>query len=391
MLAISSLLDIEEKTILRLFKKVHIVLLFPEISNATVLNSSAKDYRNQMGVKVIPTVDLDFILQRTRNLWEPLKKKNIFLTGGTGFIGKWLIESFLHINEKIDLGATIYVLSRKPQKFLKDHPWLINRNDLCFLEGDVRNFIFPPGIFTHIIHGATSVADPDQSIETFDTVVRGTWHTLEFAKQANTKNFLLLSSGAIYGKHPETPKLIPETFSGAPPTNQSQSAYGEGKRAAEWLTFEYGNAYGINACAARCYALVGPYLPLDKHFAMGNFIRDAMAGSPINISGDGTPMRSYLYASDLSIWLWTILLKGKNGQGYNVGSDESISIKNLATLISSLTPSHPDVLLSQKPKEGVSPERYVPDINKARNDLGLDNWTSIEIGIKKTMDWIKNG
>lgn len=339
---------------------------------------------------MIPMVDLDFILQRTKDLWEPLRKKRIFLTGGTGFIGKWLIESFLHVNENIELDATIYVLSRQPKKFLREYPWLADRNGLCLIEGDVRSFVFPPGSFSHIIHGATSVADPDQSITTFDTVVKGTWHTLEFAKESNTKNFLLLSSGAIYGKHPATPELIPETFSGAPPTNQGRSAYGEGKRAAEWLTFEFGATYGINACAARCYALVGPYLPLDKHFAMGNFIRDAMAGRPIQISGDGTSMRSYLYTSDLSIWLWTILLKGETGQAYNVGSDKSISIKNLADLIASITPSHPDVILAQKAKEGAFPERYVPDVTKARNDLGLDQWTSLEVGIKKTMDWIGN-
>lgn len=336
---------------------------------------------------MLPKNDLDLILLRTQDLWGALRGKRVFLTGGTGFIGKWMIESFLHANERFELGANIYVLSRRPDDFLNDHPWLTKRAGLRLIEGDVRTYAFPQGDFSHIIHGATSVADPAQSIETFDAVVRGTWRTLEFARQCNATNFLLMSSGAVYGKHPQIPDLLPESFSGAPLTTLGQSAYGEGKRAAEWLTFEFGNRYGIKSFSARCYALVGPYLPLDKHFAMGNFIRDAMSGGPIRIGGDGTSIRSYLYASDLSIWLWTILLKGRSGEAYNVGSDKGISIKQLADLISSLTLSHPEVLVAKDHVQGTLPERYVPDICKARTDLELDTWTSIDVGIRKTMDW----
>lgn len=336
---------------------------------------------------MLPVSDLDSILLRTESLWEPLREKRIFLTGGTGFIGKWLIESFIHINGRLQLGASIHVLSRHPKNFLADHPFLANRPDLRFIEGDVRSFEFPQGEFSHVIHAATSVADPVEPIETFNTVVYGTQRVLELAHQRNSSHFLLISSGAVYGRQPSTLELVPESFTGAPLTTLERSAYGESKRAAEWLAFELGRHNQINTCVARCFAFVGPYLPLNKHFAIGNFIRDAMAGGPILVGGDGTTIRSYLYALDLTIWLWTILTKGRNGEAYNVGSDKAISIRQLADLISFLSPSRPDVLLSQAAIPGVLPERYVPDITKARKDLGLDVWTSIDEGIRKTMDW----
>ena len=136
---------------------------------------------------------------------------------------------------------------------------------------------------------------------------------------------------------------------------------------------------------ARCFTFVGPYLPLDDHLAMGNFIRDGLNGGPIIVKGDGTTIRSYLYADDLVEWLWTILLKGNTGEAYNVGSDEAISIFDLAHLVSTCFDDKPEVIIKGKPDGKI--DRYVPKVEKIKNELCVSERMTLVAGIKRTIDF----
>ncbi|OQY88423.1 MAG: epimerase [Anaerolineae bacterium UTCFX1] len=333
--------------------------------------------------------DLDHILNHTRDLWDELRGERIFISGGTGFFGCWLLESFIWANEKLKLNASATALTRSPSAFQKKAPHLARNKAVVLIEGDVRNFDFPVGAFSHIVHAATESSaklNDENPLLMLDTIVAGTRHMLDFAAQCNARKFLLTSSGAVYGKQPSELTHIPEDYIGAPDPLDIKSAYGQGKRVAEHLCALYGERSNIEMKIARCFAFVGPYLPLDIHFAIGNFIRDAMRGERIVVKGDGTPYRSYLYAADLAIWLWTILLRGQAGRAYNVGSEEEISIAETANSAARSVSPNVAVEIRGKPNPAAT-ERYVPSTEKARAELGLEQYISLEDSIKRTISF----
>ena len=335
--------------------------------------------------------DLDHILIHTKDLWEEFRGKRLFVTGGTGFFGCWLLESFAWANDKLDLNASTLVLTRNYDTFQKRVPHLAANPAIQFHIGDVRNFNFPEGEFSHIIHAAATSASAtfygEDPLVKFDTIVEGTRHTLDFAIQCHAKKFLLTSSGAVYGKQPLRMTLVSEVYCGAPDPADPNSAWGESKRAAEFLCACYSRKYNIETKIARCFSFVGPYLPLDLHYAIGNFLRDGLAGGPIYVSGDGTPYRSYLYAADLAIWLWTILFRGVPSEIYNVGSEDAISIKDLAYEVAASLPNPPKIAVAKSPVRRRLPERYVPSIRKTRESLGLDSWIGLKEALRRTIEW----
>jgi len=334
--------------------------------------------------------DLDHILSHTRDLWEELRDQRIFITGGTGFFGCWLLESFAWANDKLRLNAEALVLTRNYETFLKKAPHLASNPAIKFHIGDVRDFEFPEGHFPFVIHAATEASaklNEENPLLMWDTITEGTRHTLEFARHAGTKKFLLTSSGAVYGKQPPEMTHIPEGYTGAPDPTDPNSAYGEGKRAAEMLCTMYAKMYGIQTKIARCFAFVGPHLPLDVHFAIGNFIRDGLQGGPIQVNGDGTPYRSYLYAADLAIWLWTILFQGVPCRPYNVGSEVDLSISALAKIVVETFPMAQEVRIAKKAISEKPSERYVPSTSRAKLELGLSQQIKLHEAIDKTACW----
>jgi nucleoside-diphosphate-sugar epimerase len=341
-------------------------------------------------VKPLPTEDLAHVLEHTREFWSEASGKSFFITGGTGFFGMWLLESFAHINDQLALGMRATILTRDPAAFARKAPHLANRADLRFIQGDIRSFPFPEGKPDYIIHAATEASaklNEEAPHEMLDAIVAGTRRVLDFAAQSGVKKLLLTSSGAVYGKQPSDITHIHEDYLGAPDPLLPGSAYGEGKRIAEHMCCVHALQHGYEVKIARCFAFVGPHLPLDAHFAIGNFIRDAMRGTPIRINGDGTPMRSYLYASDLAVWLWTILFKAPHARAYNVGSDEDISIKNLVDIVAMAQGGGQPFTLAVSPQSGCSILRYVPAIKRASEELALRVYINLFEGINKTFIW----
>jgi dTDP-glucose 4,6-dehydratase len=344
-------------------------------------------------VKPLPTEDLDLVLEHTLPLWERARGQRIFISGGTGFFGAWLLESLAYCNRKLGLGLSATVLSRDPAAFVRRMPHLAGEPCIRMLQGDVRDFEFPTEEFDFVIHAAasTSAAAASQPLELLSTLLDGTKRMLAFAKARGAKRFLLTSSGAVYGQQPENVSHIPEEYVGSPEWLDPNAAYAEGKRVSEQMCSLVARESEIDFIIARCFAFVGPHLPLNQHFAIGNFIADALAGRNIAVRGDGTPMRSYLYAADLAIWLWTMLLRdslpGSNPHVFNVGSAEAISIRDLAhVVVEELDPSL-KVEVANAPVSGEPRLQYVPDVRRAENNLGLRPTIGLREAIRRTAAW----
>lgn len=297
--------------------------------------------------------------------------KRIFLSGGTGFFGKSIL-SMLRRNFMPE--TDFVILSRNPQQFLAQCPEFGGLPHVTFVRGDVRDFEFPSGRFDAVIHAATPAVTTLAPGEMRSIILDGTRRMIEFARQCEARKLMMTSSGAVYGVQPPELAGFPEDFPCHP-----ISEYGIAKLEAEKMCLDS----GIFTLLPRCFAFVGPYLNREIHFAIGNFIRDAKENRPIEINGDGMPFRSYLYADDLVEWLFAILERGEAGSVYNVGSDEAVSIADLAQRVRRVLGSTSEIVIHGTPVPGTLPPRYVPDITRAKK-LGLSVTVPLDEAIENS-------
>lgn len=349
--------------------------------------------------KAAPSQDIDFILSKMTDLLgsSSFKDERILLTGATGFFGKWLTQAILAMNDRWSARNHLTLVTRDRARTYAAMPWLLNRSDVLLLETDIRQFE-PRSEFTSVIHGAAAASqalNEQDPVAMFDTIVEGTRQVLKATESKACRRFQFVSSGGVYGPQPESMTHIPESYLGAPDTMDPRAAYGEAKRAAELMCAAAQRKNGFRLTIPRCFAFVGPYLPLDIHFAAGNFVRAVLDGKAIAIGGDGTPERSYLYPADLTVWLLILLLSDEGPSIVNVGSSHAVSIAELARVTHEeglkLRPERqrisPPITIAKTPVPGAKVARYVPDVTRAKEYYGLEEWTSLPQALHKTMIW----
>jgi len=338
--------------------------------------------------------DLNEILERGIDDFNVFRGARIFMTGGTGFVGTWLMESFAWANRRLHLKAKLDVLTRDPLAVAATKPHLAADESISFIRGDVRTLRERVGSYDAVVHAATPAAaklNAEEPLLMIDTVVEGTRKALDFARSNGAVPFLFTSSGAVYGRQPPELALLDETYGGGPDPLNPHFAYHESKRLAEQLCAIYGGTTEVRPKIGRLFAFIGPHLPLDRHFAIGNFIGDALSRRPIVISGDGTSVRTYLYAADMASWLWRLLVRGEASRAYNVGSEHIISIEEAARSVAMLADGVVRIERRETPVAGKAPERYACATVRARRELGLTEWTPLEEGIRRTLAWHQAG
>ena len=358
-----------------------------------IVKDSAVGYRG-IGVE-----DLEHVTRLIAPCMNSWKGSRILVTGATGFFGSWLVETFHHANETLGLGAELVGVGSPADDFSLRCPQLLNLNNVKLIKADIRQLVtdVPTQLpewgsrIDAIIHAAIHVDNltyDRQPLSTLETGVLGVWEALELGRKTNVRRLLFVSSGAVYGSQPPTTEFLDEDHGSQLDSANHQAAYAEGKRIGETLCAGYLRQYDLPVTIARPFAFVGPHLPLDRQFAIGNFIRDALAGGPIVIKGDGTSVRSYLYAADLVVWLWTILSRGTLGRPYNVGAEQAISVRQVADLVAAISVLKNRVEVHGTPESG-PPSRYVPSTKRAQLELGLGETVSLEEGVSRTLNWYR--
>lgn len=294
-------------------------------------------------------------------------------------MGSWLLLA-VHCLNRSGADILVHALSRDPDAFLARHPECREMSWLRWSKGNVRHYAIPDERFDAIIHGAadTSPAAAANAAELQSSIVDGTQRVLGHAIDCGARRVLLLSSGTVYGEQPVDIERLEESFP-FQDTVGGVDGYLEGKRAMEKLAFTADKR--LETVVARCFAFVGYGLP--AHLAIGQFIRDAREGDAVVVNGDGQPVRSFLYAADLCVWLLALLAKGASRQAYNVGSPEGRSLAETAVIVrNALSPGKPVII---KGATGSSVRRrYLPDVSKAERELGLRAWTCLPEAVRQT-------
>jgi dTDP-glucose 4,6-dehydratase len=334
--------------------------------------------------------DLDSVLERNEDDFAAFKGARFFVTGGTGFVGSWLLETLAWANRRLELGVSAVVLTRNPDAFASAAPHLLCDPAISFRRGDVRGATSIWGTFDAVIHAATTASasfTEKEPLAMIETIVDGTRRVLELARRNGAIPFLFTSSGAIYGEQPAGLERVGESYLGGPDPLETKFAYHEAKRLAEMMCAIEAAGAGIQAKIARLFTLVGPYLPLDRHFEIGNFIGDALRGRAIDVAGDGTAVRTYLYAADLAVWLWRILARGETSRAYNVGSEHACSVADAARTVAAVNGANEVVIRGTHSEHPLKPNRYVPDTSRACDELGLTETVGLEEAIRRTIGW----
>jgi nucleoside-diphosphate-sugar epimerase len=341
---------------------------------------------DELPARMLAGTELDDVLRGLGDTLADYRGRRILITGGTGFFGRWLLESLRHANRHAALGARMVVLTRDPTAFAAAAPHLAHDPAILLHRGDIRDFDPPAGAFDYVLHAAATTdarAYARDPLAMLDTIVSGTRRVVDLVVERGVARMLFVSSGAVYGAQPSALPRIPEDHAGAPDPLQAGTVYAHAKRLAEHICAIASEGSDVVIPVARCFAFVGPHLPLDAHFAVGNFVRDALAGGPIRVAGDGTPYRSYLYGSDLACWLLTILARGQSRRAYNVGSDAAVTIAELASLVASIAGA--EVTIAHPPTAGMRAMRYVPDVTRARSELQLEVRVALDAAIRATL------
>jgi nucleoside-diphosphate-sugar epimerase len=334
--------------------------------------------------------DTSAVLKGRTELLKPLAGAHLAITGGTGFLGTWLLELIAALNTDYQFNTRVTVFSRSATDFVRRRPHLGGRKEFRFLEGDIRFLTELPHETNYIIHAA---ALTDRRLFASNPTAVGEINSLGAVRLLRAaslledlRNVLLVSSGLVYGPQPLGLERINENYSGGFPCDNANAIYAESKRFSEAYAASFVSETKIPLVIARPFAFVGPYQSLELPWAVTDFIRDSLAGRPVKIMGDGSTVRSLMYASDFAYWTLAALVCGQSRHAYNIGSPEPVDLLSLARMITRHFTPAPEIL-TRVGQSGHETTRLVPCVEKARRELAVHLTVPLAEAIEKTINW----
>jgi UDP-glucuronate decarboxylase len=324
--------------------------------------------------------------------WERLFGKTVLITGANGFVPAYMLETLLYLNDTANARIHAIALIRNQEKAMRRLGHLADRPDLTMVVQDVRDPYSGPADVDIVIHAASPASPKHFGIDpagTFEANVTGTRHMLEVARAAKSMGFLFISSGEVYGHLADPAMPVKETDYGYLDPINLRSCYAEGKRAAETLCACWHAQFGVPAKIVRLSHTYGPGMELNDGRVFADFVADIVAGRDIVLKSDGSARRPFCYLADATVAFFAVLLLGKSGEAYNVGSDLESSIRDLAETLCRLFPERNCRVIRQERKPD-DPYVVSPvvgghfDLSRIRS-LGWEPTTSIEEGFTRTV------
>lgn len=318
-------------------------------------------------------------------LLKGLSGRHVFITGGTGVVGKCLLDALIDLNRKLSTPCQVTVLSRDPQSFQSKYPRYQESPWLKYMVGDIMSLQPRADLnFTDVIHAAADTHSQQDKWMWIEQIVRGTRNVLEFAKSSGASRLINMSSGAVYGEQPANLASIPETYMGAPSTQSIGNVYGQAKRMAEQVCTVYRASEKLEISNVRLFAIASHHLPLDGPYAFASFVASAMRGEPIVIKGSGDVVRSYLDGDAMAQAMLGLLQVEKLPDVINIGSDKPVSLSHLAEVVAEIFDIKAGVQVLNQTQGKTDRNVYLPNVDLALslNLLSLQPLAQIVLKIK---------
>lgn len=339
-------------------------------------------------------LDVNEILEGNIDRLVAMKNKSIFITGASGFVGKWVVELLNHLNSNYQFNVQIFAYSRTIKEQSKAYPEIFNKKNIQLIQGDIKNLTEIDSSVSYVLHLAGSPDSRDHAsdpVKVMNDIYIGTNKVLDASIRLDKlSNFTLFSSGLVYGTQPfSAPDITEESFYGLN-CSSLNSAYSESKRAAESMAQSYRSLYKIPLTVMRPFASIGPYQSIDRPWAINNFIRDCLFSQPIRILGDEETIRSYMYPSEMAYWTLLALLNPVSGSSFNLGSSDGKTLRTIAQIVEHSFDKRNGIISTVPVHSGLL-TKFVPSISRFESSFNVKMKINTQTAIEKTIRWHRLG